>query len=72
MSFDLSLHGQGRLTELMGGEYGGVNGERMVVGCPDCGRMVMVADKEVDCQLIDAQEQEDVIQETAVGGTPRG
>ena len=50
----------------MSGEYGGVNGERLMVGCPDCGRAVMVADKEVDCQLIDSQEP--VAQETAVGG----
>ena len=28
----------------------------------------MVADKEVDCQLIDSQEPEEVAQETAVGG----
>jgi len=58
------------LTELKGG-YEGVSGEHLAVGCPDCGRMVMVADKEVDCQLIDdAHEEEEVVEETtAVGGS---
>jgi hypothetical protein len=62
---DEKVRRQGNLTAMKGNhqgnqgdqgendEYVGPNGERLHIGCSDCGRVVIVADKEIDCQLLD-------------------
>jgi len=57
------------LNDTDGDNYLGPGGEHLVSGCPDCGRMMLVADKAVDCQLLDdddGKEEMQVETETAV------
>ena len=58
------------------GGHGEIGCERHHVGCPDCGRAVVVADKAVDCQLLDGvngdEDVEDRVTEGREGDDPSG